>query len=444
MFELALLAAMMGVGAFVVARKPTTLPTPPGGQRVVELDDSISDADRDSVLHAILYVQNPLQLDALAATMNAKSLPCASYELSYRAWELRGASGPPPARPLNCAGGGVAGPTPALSVPGVPADVAAQACALLDTSLDTATCSAVLTALATENDPSKLDAFAQSLAQTHPKAAGALAAKAQALRGQGPLAQAVQAAAASQAAQAASAASAASAVGACPGLDENITAAQCAEIVSTLAPAMIDSTVVAQIAQKYPASTYPLAAQAFAAKLALLGQTAAPTEQSGALVGAPVYMKPEIPDRQPMEPAIAAAAALSPQYEGATAHTEGAPAALAETAAAQAAGAVGVPVAQAGDATSAQPPGNAGRPAGYWHLVVRPQDTPWPGVVTKIGTGSKNPEALGELYKLNPHLWTHPGSGVVASLKPGDEVNVPGAWKDNLIRKGFKLRSPQG
>lgn len=455
MFELALLAALMGLGAYVVGRKPSTSPTASSGERVVTLDDSISDSDRDGVIHAILYVSDPAQLDALASQMTTKNLPCAAYELAFRAWELRGALGPPPPRPTSCGGANAPAQTPALNVPGVPPEVAAQACALLDPSLDTATCSAVLTAFATEVDPNKLDAFAQSLAQTHPKAAGALAAKAQMLRGQAPPVPAPTGSA-------------------CPGLDANLTSSQCAEIVSALSPQTIDPATVLNVAQKYPAATYPLTSAAFSAKLALLGAMgeslpvgavkpqasvgvpglqappSVPTApahaggaaQAGAAAPAPTFTRPEIAPSGVMEPGLAAAAAMSPNLTGpspvitaeeAAEHVGAAvaPSALASAAAAQAGALVGTPVTeQVG----------SGRPTGFWYITMRAGDTPWPAVIAKVGVGSKSPEAVGELFKLNPHLWTHPGSSVIASFKPGDEVNVPGTWKDNLIRKGFRLK----
>ena len=432
MVELALIAALMGLGAFVVSRKSSTSPTPTG-QRIITLDESISDSDRDAVIQAVLYTTDPTQLDTLASQMTAQGLPCASYECSYRAWELRNSSGPPPQRPASCGSTAEMAPS-GLNVPGVPPEVAAQACGLLDPSLDVATCSAVLTALATETDPSKLAAFAAALGPTHPKAAGALLAKSQILQGQMPVPPAP-----------APAQPAAPGVGGvCPGLDANLSATDCATIVNALAPTTIDPSYVQTVAQSYPASTFPLAAAALAAKLAALASAAAraPAAQTGqagqdgglTTIDVGNYRQPTISPNQPMEVALAAAAALSPKYEGSTAHVEGSVAQVAQIAAAAVAQAGQVPAA-VGTPTSEQ----VASPSGFWQIQMRPQDTPWPATIAKIGSGGKSPEALSELYSMNPHLHSFPGSGVITGFKPGDMVNVPGAWKDALIRKGFKL-----
>jgi len=426
MVELALIAALFGIGAYITTRKSSTSPTSGSGQRVITLDEAISDSDRDAVIQAVLYTVDPTALDTLSSQMTTAGLPCASYECSFRAWELRGASGPPPQRPTACATVAETSPT-GLNVPGVPPEVAAQACALLDPSLDVASCSAVLTALATETDASKLLVFSAALAPTHPKAAGALAAKAQILQGQVP-----QPGQPGQPGQPA-------ALRACPGLDASITADQCAAIVNALLPTTIDPSYVQSVAAQFPAATYPLAAAAFAAKLGSMQQSSPPPPPPTTAQSGQIYEHPTISDRQPMEPAIAAAAALSPKYEGSTAHTEG-------TAAGAMAQAAAVAVAQAG-----QPVGTPsteqvalGSPSGFWQIQMRVQDTPWPMTIAKIGSGGKSAEALSELYGMNPHLHSFPGSGVVASFKPGDMVNVPGAWKDALIRKGFKLVAPGG
>jgi hypothetical protein len=377
MVELALIAALMGLGAYVTNRKSAASSPTPSGQRVITLDEAISDSDRDAVIQAVLYATNPTVLDALGTQMTSKGLPCASYECSYRAWEMRGASGPPPQRPASCATVAEASPI-GLNVPGVPPEVAAAACALLDSSLDTATCSAVLTALATETDPGKLAAFAQALAPTHPKSAGALAAKAQ---------QILQ--------------------GAAP-----------APAPASVSPGLVPSAVAAPA----PATT----AQA----------SGIPDIGGGS--GVPFA---------PMSDDIAAAAALSPSYEGGgNSQVEGSVAAVAAAAVAQAAQTIDP--AQSSDTlapatapASAPAPATApAQPAGFWYIQMRASDTPWPATIAKFGSGSKRSESLSELFNLNPHLHTFPGSGVIASFKPGDLVNVPGAWSDNLIKKGFKLK----
>jgi hypothetical protein len=174
------------------------------------------------------------------------------------------------------------------------------------------------------------------------------------------------------------------------------------------------------------------------------------------------------PEYAPMEPAIAVAASLSPKLEGTTFHAEGngngyspplteeglngnVTAGLAEAAVAQAADVI-APGAAA-PVQGGPPSGAVGfpgasksgrqRPRGHWFVAIRggsSPDTQWPMTVAKLGSGRKDPAALAQLQEMNPHLWTTPSSGVIAEFRPGDEVNVPGAWSDNLIKRGFKLK----
>lgn len=336
--------------------KPKAPPPPaPNGRRELWLDEGIGEGDFNAVTQAILYGVDPAALGHLAADLAARGLPCAGHEVAVRAWELAGGTRSGMPRPVRT--GPCGAPSPAAVASGaapapVPPEIAAQACAMIDPGLDPATGGAVVTALASEPDPGKLDAFAGTLDGTHPRAAAFLRAKARVLRGE-------------------------------------------------LTPA----------------------AHAGAGHLDV---TASPT-------AAPATFPTISPDVA-ADPAVQAAACEAvADIEGVRARAddlEGGDDAssVAEQAVAQAAGVVGAPAAQAGQTA---------RPTGHWFVAVRSKDTPHPATLAKIGSSARGPGPLAELAALNPHLVQ---SGALRSFRPGDEVNVPGTWMENLVRKGFKVR----
>jgi len=446
------LATLLGLGAFVAHKIGHTQtqapgasalpPTPPQGQRLVTLDATLPDADLQATIHAVLYEKDPVRLDALAGVMQQRGFRCAGFELQYRAWELRGASGPPPARPTSC---GESKQAPGVNIPGVTEEIAAEACRLIDPTLDGSTCAAVLTALGTDPDPANLETFAGSLDPTHPRAAAALRQKAAILRG----------------------------VTAPPAAPPYIQEADPPPQAPPLAtdPAQQTPPIMVQqapppIVQQPPLHLAPTAQPPQPIQhLAPTGTQAAhyapPLAHAGGAVpnvvaeGAPgVPFTAAEAAYAPMEPEIAQAASLSPKLEGTVHHSEGSgnPPSLAQAAVAQAAGTLdashaaaaapqgGSPSGAAGFPVVAQTARGAERPRGHWFLHIRAGDTPWPMTVAKLGAMKKDPAALAELFAMNPHLWTAPGSGVIASFQPGDEVNIPGAWSNALITKGFKVK----
>jgi hypothetical protein len=78
------------------------------------------------------------------------------------------------------------------------------------------------------------------------------------------------------------------------------------------------------------------------------------------------------------------------------------------------------------------------KPSAY--VVIRPSDRAWPQTISKIGSGNKR--SFDHLVALNPHLVST--SGAWPQLYPGDEVNVPSNWAENLTRKGFEVMADQG
>ncbi len=400
-------------------------PTTPGGQRLVTLDANLPETLLQATINAVLYEKNPTALDALAASMNQGGFRCAGYELSYRAWELRGASGPPPVRPTTC---GDSKQAPGVNIPGVTEEIAAEACRMIDPTMDGATCAGVLTALGTEADPANLETFAASLDQTHPRAAAALRQKAALLRGgyvqptnatedpsQPPAQQPIED----------------------PGLQTNPVQQNPVQQfpgITVQPPQPIVHPLPLQVAPHLAQAATQAVHDAHLAHAGAVPSLVA----EGAVPGAAPFTATEA-SYAPMEPAIAVAASLSPKLEGTTHHVEGSGnGLLAQEAVAQAAAtaatAQGVPIV----AQTAR--GARERPRGHWFLYIRAGDTPWPMTVAKLGALKKDPAALAELHTMNPHLWTAPGSGVIASFQPGDEVNIPGAWADALIKKGFKVK----
>lgn len=141
--------------------------------RLVELDASMPPPLAAEVRETLVHERDPAKLETYAIGLGLE-YPHAAYELRYQAWILRGRQGPAPAyqpapQPLPV-------PAPNVRDPG---------CEWLDTTIDNATCRAVLHALQVSTDPAELDAFATTIPQ-FPVAGSALRAKAALLRGAQP------------------------------------------------------------------------------------------------------------------------------------------------------------------------------------------------------------------------------------------------------------------
>lgn len=81
------------------------------------------------------------------------------------------------------------------------------------------------------------------------------------------------------------------------------------------------------------------------------------------------------------------------------------------------------------------------RPVGGWYIRVKDGDKAWPRSIASIGSGAPrggSAASLQHLVNINPHL--SPG-GVIRQIVSGDEVNVPGAWANNLTARGFDVRA---
>jgi hypothetical protein len=170
---------------------PQPLPQPgPGPQpqpqpRVNPVDPGLlPDPPRSQVLAALSMGTDPNALEALAQQMDAQGYTYAAQALRLKETALRSLPQPGPLpQPVP-----IPVPTPVQPQPGpTPTPVQPQPAPqpnpfALDPTMPPAMQSAVLGALTTEQDPAKLQAFAQEIQGTYPIAAGLLMAKANALR----------------------------------------------------------------------------------------------------------------------------------------------------------------------------------------------------------------------------------------------------------------------
>jgi len=168
---------------------PQPLPQPgPGPQPqpgpVNPVDPALlPDPPRSQVLAALSTGADPNALEALAQQMDAQGYTYAAQALRLKETALRSLRPQPGPQPI---------PTPVQPQPApqpgpTPTPVQPQPAPLpnpfaLDPTMPPAMQSAVLGALTTEQDPAKLQAFAQEIQGTYPIAAGLLMAKANALR----------------------------------------------------------------------------------------------------------------------------------------------------------------------------------------------------------------------------------------------------------------------
>jgi len=144
------------------------------GQLAFVLDSSLPEDLRSQVFFLILYETDPTKVDAFALQLGSQGWSCAAHALQERSWRLRGK---PPAQqpgPRPVCGTGPAQPAAA----GTSIEVSAM-CSSIDSSLSGEDCKTFYAAL---TDPgatsSTLNAYAQSIATAHPKAAAALQVRA--------------------------------------------------------------------------------------------------------------------------------------------------------------------------------------------------------------------------------------------------------------------------
>lgn len=378
--------------------------------RVLVLDTALPDAAKQQVIQAVCTERDPTTLGRLADALAAQGYACAPYELRLRAWELaQGPRSAKPARPASCAA-----PAPPSAAAPPPGAAAPSPCADLDPTLDPATCAAVANALALDVAPSDLEGFAATLQATHPRAALALYAKAQALRGG-----AAPAAPPPPAPPPGPTAAAAGTPSPCADLDPGMDRADCDALAALLAPG-VDPTALAAglsaLLARLPVDRFPRAHALLGARLAIAQLGVAepsPAAQAGA-AGPPLIVDQAPPTAVPflqgelnpptIDGAIRAASDLTQQ----------------------------IGEAPAPSAAYATP-----RPVGHWYVDIRPTDKVWPASLAKMGSRSQS-GALGQLFAMNPHLHVG-GQPVIETFRPGDRVNVPGPWREELIRKGFRV-----
>jgi hypothetical protein len=165
-----ILIAAIGAGVALAASSSKKKGPPKSGS--YELDTNLPADSVKQVLGAIANVTDPDALAKYADQMQQAGFPLAADALRQRAAELRAHAPPGPApQPSN----GVTPPGPP------PPPLPSPEKVLWDGNLDDATRAAVLQAIASESDPSKLQAFADSIAAQFPLAAEALRARALAL-----------------------------------------------------------------------------------------------------------------------------------------------------------------------------------------------------------------------------------------------------------------------
>ena len=138
-------------------------------QLVIELDTALPAAEVEQVIGAIRSATpaTVVHLDAMSMAYRQRGMPLTAYELSRRAWDVRGRQGMAPQPPHPDAG---------ASPLGLPTTSPPVGC--LDAAANPAMCQAVTGALLTETNPDKLHAFAETLRSRFPQAAEALDSKA--------------------------------------------------------------------------------------------------------------------------------------------------------------------------------------------------------------------------------------------------------------------------
>jgi hypothetical protein len=147
---------------------PTVNPVDPG---------LLPDPPRTQVLAALSAGTDPNALEALAQQMDAQGYTYAAQALRMKETLLRGMTPPPSPAP-----GPLPQPGPLPSPQPQPQPAPVPSPFSLDPGMPPQMQSAVLGALTTEQDPNKLQAFAQEIQAQYPIAAGLLMAKANALR----------------------------------------------------------------------------------------------------------------------------------------------------------------------------------------------------------------------------------------------------------------------
>jgi len=158
-FPIPLLLLAGGAAALFALTKTTP------STRTVTLDPNLPPQIASEVQNQMLTQKNPGVLLAMAEAL-APKYPQTAYQLRYQAWVLQGSQGTPPA-------------APAPGAPGLPGSLGTVTCAMLDKLIDQPTCTAVINALMTSNDPAALSGFAATIAQKYPVAAALLNGKAQ-------------------------------------------------------------------------------------------------------------------------------------------------------------------------------------------------------------------------------------------------------------------------
>jgi hypothetical protein len=382
--------------------------------RSITLDSGLSDTEKQTIIAAIMTATDPNQLDAMSAQY--KGYPYASYELSYRAWELRGSKGAPPSPPqgpgmnvnLGPQGASVSAQTGPLT--GAPADLAQQAASAAQSAL------AALGGLVPV-DPGVAAASASSTAgswtpvpdgaaslfnwNSSPIMTPAVAAEAARL-----LAANLQGSVIERYSD---------------GTTWRFTNNGTAVIAASGSP----KGDTGQQAGADPMGMHPPFSSEYHEDVAGL-----PGEQREEVSGvAPGESREEVgysPDKVDTfgeRDAFARGAEASRREDvaGVPDHVGGALAQGAVTAAMT--GAV---------------PMTVDRPKGGWFIRVRPIDKIWPRSIVRIGSGVSGgvQGGLQHLSDINPHLSQ---GGVIRQFVPGDEVNVPAAWVPQLKAKGLEV-----
>jgi hypothetical protein len=141
----------------------------------------LPDPPRSTVLAALSTGTDPNALEALAQQMDAQGYSYAAQALRLKEQALRMMPQPVQPQPAPLPVQPQPAPSPVQPQP-APQPGPAPSPFALDPGMPPAMQSAVLGALTTEQDPAKLQAFAQEIQGTYPIAAGLLMAKANALR----------------------------------------------------------------------------------------------------------------------------------------------------------------------------------------------------------------------------------------------------------------------
>lgn len=140
----------------------------------------LPDPPRSQVLAALTMGTDPNALDVLAQQMDEQGYTYAAQALRLKEAALRSMPSPPPSpQPTPVV---PPGPSPQPQPAPQPGPAPQPNPFSLDPNMPPQMQSAVLGALTTEQDPNKLQAFAQEIQGTYPIAAGLLIAKANALR----------------------------------------------------------------------------------------------------------------------------------------------------------------------------------------------------------------------------------------------------------------------